>query len=61
MIDSRSPHPWVPLRTFAGVRKGAAKRRNRDSWMHSCIHIALRPSPTWFSRPQGHADQEPII
>jgi hypothetical protein len=61
MVDSGPPHPWMPLQIVAGLRKGAAKRRNRDSSMHSCMDIALRPSPTRFSRPQGHAGPKSTI
>jgi hypothetical protein len=54
MTDPKPPHPWIPLQIVVGVRP-------RDSSMHSCMDIALRPSPTRFSRLQGHADLESII
>jgi len=54
MIDPEPAHHRMPLQIVAGVRP-------RDSSMHSCMNIALRPSPTRFSRPQRHADPESII
>jgi hypothetical protein len=49
MTDPKPPHPWMPLQIVASLRKGAAKRRNRDSSTHSCMDIA------------GHAGLESII
>src|SRR5437867_3460379 len=54
MIDSKPPYPWLPLQIIVGLRP-------RSSPCNSCMDFSLRPSPTRFSRPQGHADPESII
>jgi hypothetical protein len=61
MTDPELPHPWMPLQIVAGRAEGSREAAESGESMHSCMNLALRPSPARFSRPQGHADSESII